>query len=72
VTGEAGVAAGGKQKGGKNFQESGFTGAVGAKEGDGFAIVNGERDSRECGDGGLFERLKEGAPAAAGRREILL
>jgi hypothetical protein len=71
VTGDAGTARRGKKKRREDTEESGFAGAVGAEQRDGFAFANGKGDVFEGRNGRAFERLKKSAPAAASGREKL-
>ncbi len=72
VTGDARGAAGREEKGGHDAQERGFAGAVGAEQGQRFAVAHFKGDAREGHGGGLLERLHESTPTAARRREGLV
>jgi len=69
VSGDGGMAGGGKKKRGQDAEESGFAGAVCAEQSDGFAVAEFERDIYKSGESGLFKRLEKGTPAGAGRRK---
>lgn len=71
MTGDASATGSGQKKCGKNAEQSGFAGAVCAEKGDGFASADRERYVLQSGEGRTFERLEEGTPARAGRREKL-
>lgn len=72
VTGDACSAAGRQKKSSQDAQERGFAGAVGAEQGQRFAVADFKRDTRKGHGGGLFERLDKGAPTAACGRKGLV
>jgi hypothetical protein len=63
------VAGGGQQQGGENAKERGFTGAICAKQRQGFAGSQFERNAGKSSDAWLLERLEKRSPAAAGGRK---
>jgi hypothetical protein len=72
VAGYASGTARGKKKSRQDAQEAGFASAIRSEQADRFAFANFKGDSGKGGDGRLFERLKEGAPATArGRKSFL-
>jgi hypothetical protein len=72
VAGDLGAAGGGQQQRGENAEERGFTGAIRAKQGQGFAGTQFERNPCQSDDARFFERLEKSSPAAAGGRKKLL
>jgi len=71
VSRDARVAASGDEKCGDDPEEGRLAGAIRAKDRQRFAFPNLERHAGECHGRRFFERLKEGAPSAAGRRKRL-
>jgi len=69
VTRDLRAACGGKQQRSENTKECGFTGAICAKQRQGFAGAQFEGNTSEGDDARLLERLEKSSPATAGGRK---